>query len=358
MLDAQKHYWVGDDEVEKLLARGEGWLPNHPDRELIVEPLPEVPAAARARGARAAARRRRRGRRRRHRASAQAEEEAVEEPMRLQRAAARRRCRGAARERGDARARPRLRQRQAAARAAGGAVVRRRSSASTSPTPSLEIAKRRLRLDRLPPRQRERIELFQTALTYRDQRLAGFDAAAVVEVIEHLDQPRLRSFERVVFEHAQPEHGRRDDAEPRVQREVRGPAGRAVPSPRPPLRVDACRVRGLGRANRGRSSATRVRFLPIGPEDRRAWRADADGGVRGRDDTAARDPGAVARRARRRLRLRQVDVRAHALPADRGRLVRLLPRRSCPTTRTPRTRPTTRSSCCTTSPASGWLAAG
>ena len=36
VLDAQKHYWVGDDEVEKLLRRGEGWLPRHPERELIV----------------------------------------------------------------------------------------------------------------------------------------------------------------------------------------------------------------------------------------------------------------------------------------------------------------------------------
>src|SRR5262249_4513750 len=36
VLDARKHYWVGDAEVEKLLARGEGWLPSHPERELIV----------------------------------------------------------------------------------------------------------------------------------------------------------------------------------------------------------------------------------------------------------------------------------------------------------------------------------
>jgi hypothetical protein len=48
------------------------------------------------------------------------------------------------------------------------------------------------------------VRLFQTALTYRDRRLAGFEAAAVVEVIEHLDQPRLRAFERVLFEHARP----------------------------------------------------------------------------------------------------------------------------------------------------------
>ncbi|MEZ6070026.1 MAG: methyltransferase [Pirellulales bacterium] len=69
---------------------------------------------------------------------------------------------------------------------------------------SLEIAHRRLKLDRLPERQRERIRLLHGALTYRDVRLANFDAAAVVEVIEHLDPPRLKAFERVVFEHARP----------------------------------------------------------------------------------------------------------------------------------------------------------
>ncbi|MGH7720646.1 MAG: 3' terminal RNA ribose 2'-O-methyltransferase Hen1, partial [Gemmatimonadaceae bacterium] len=35
VLDDEKHYWVGDDEVEKLLRRGEGWLASHPERELI-----------------------------------------------------------------------------------------------------------------------------------------------------------------------------------------------------------------------------------------------------------------------------------------------------------------------------------
>jgi 3' terminal RNA ribose 2'-O-methyltransferase Hen1 len=69
---------------------------------------------------------------------------------------------------------------------------------------SLEIAHRRLKLDRLPERQRERIRLIHGALTYRDDRLANFDAAAIVEVIEHLDSPRLKAFERVVFEHAKP----------------------------------------------------------------------------------------------------------------------------------------------------------
>jgi 3' terminal RNA ribose 2'-O-methyltransferase Hen1 len=69
---------------------------------------------------------------------------------------------------------------------------------------SLERARARLRLDRLPPRQAERIALLHGALTYRDRRLAGFDAAAVVEVVEHLDPPRLSAFERVLFDQARP----------------------------------------------------------------------------------------------------------------------------------------------------------
>jgi 3' terminal RNA ribose 2'-O-methyltransferase Hen1 len=69
---------------------------------------------------------------------------------------------------------------------------------------ALEIAQKRLHWDRMPERQRLRIRLLHGSLTYRDHRLAGFDAAAVVEVIEHLDPSRLRSFERVVFESARP----------------------------------------------------------------------------------------------------------------------------------------------------------
>jgi 3' terminal RNA ribose 2'-O-methyltransferase Hen1 len=69
---------------------------------------------------------------------------------------------------------------------------------------ALEIARDRLRYDRLPLIQKERLRLLRGSLIYRDQRLAGFDAAAVVEVIEHLDAPRLAAFERVLFECAKP----------------------------------------------------------------------------------------------------------------------------------------------------------
>jgi 3' terminal RNA ribose 2'-O-methyltransferase Hen1 len=64
---------------------------------------------------------------------------------------------------------------------------------------ALEITERRLRLDRMPQRRRERLRLIQTALTYRDARLAGLDALVLMEVIEHVDPPRLAALERAVF---------------------------------------------------------------------------------------------------------------------------------------------------------------
>ena len=49
-----------------------------------------------------------------------------------------------------------------------------------------------------------RVRLLHGSLVYRDERLSGFDGAAVVEVVEHLEPPRLTAFERVLFEFARP----------------------------------------------------------------------------------------------------------------------------------------------------------
>ncbi|MFN8223123.1 MAG: 3' terminal RNA ribose 2'-O-methyltransferase Hen1 [Gaiellales bacterium] len=202
VLDSGKHYWVGEAEVEKLMRRGEGWLASHPHRELIVqrylrhqrsltraavdqlvsEESPTVDDAT---------------------VESEAQEEAVERPLRLHE--------------------QRLGAVTAELEASGarrvldlgcgsGKLMRALLDNPQFTTivgvdvsyQSLERAARRLRLERMPQRHRERVELFQTALTYRDARLVGFDAAAAVEVIEHLDPHRLRSFERVVFEHARP----------------------------------------------------------------------------------------------------------------------------------------------------------
>ena len=48
----------------------------------------------------------------------------------------------------------------------------------------------------MPDSQRARLQLLQSSLTYRDERLAGYDAAVLMEVIEHVDPPRLPALER------------------------------------------------------------------------------------------------------------------------------------------------------------------
>jgi 3' terminal RNA ribose 2'-O-methyltransferase Hen1 len=201
VLDDEKHYWVGPDEVEKLLRHGEGWLATHPERDtiarrylrhrrslvddaiarLIVDEEPDVEEPE-------------------TRAS---EEEVLERPLslneqRLSTVLAALKGSGARRVVdlgcGEGRLLARLLEDRQFDEIVGMDVSYR----------ALEMATRRLRLDRLAPKQRERIRLVQGSLMYRDARLTGFDAAAVVEVIEHLDPPRLAAFERVVFEFARP----------------------------------------------------------------------------------------------------------------------------------------------------------
>lgn len=65
-------------------------------------------------------------------------------------------------------------------------------------------AKERLKFEEMAPKQKERVKLIQGSLTYKDNRLEGYDAAAVVEVIEHLDLNRLDAFEKVIFQCAKP----------------------------------------------------------------------------------------------------------------------------------------------------------
>ncbi|MFC1713935.1 3' terminal RNA ribose 2'-O-methyltransferase Hen1 [Candidatus Poribacteria bacterium] len=202
VMDDDKHYWVGDEEIDKLLRYGEGWLANHPERESITqrylkhqrrltraalaqlteEDDPDPDAAE---------------------AISDEEESSVEAPIRLneQRLDA---VMDALRESGASSVLDlgcgegkllRLLLRDKTFTQIVGMDVSYRS---------LEIATERLRLDELSDRQRERIKLIQGSLMYRDKRLNGYDAAAVVEVIEHLDAARLASFERVIFEFARP----------------------------------------------------------------------------------------------------------------------------------------------------------
>ncbi len=264
VLDDEKHYYVGDEEVEKLLRRGDGWLGAHPERELIVQRyLKHQKNLARTalsrlmqeEGADPGASEEAHG----------AEEQAVERPLRLNEqrigtVVAALRGSGARRVLdlgcGEGQLLRALLQDRSFEEVVGVDVSHR----------ALERAGEKLRLDRLPPMQRERIRLFHGSLTYRDQRLSGYDAAAVVEVIEHLDPERLAAFERVLFEYARP--GTVVMTTPNAEYNVRWetlPAGKfrhrdhRFEWTRPEFEVWAGRVA----ARLGYS----VRFLPVGPED-------------------------------------------------------------------------------------------
>ena len=259
VLDDDKHYWVNDAEIEKLLRRGEGWLGLHPDQELIVRRYLKHQA-------------------RLYRpAFAQLAEDvppqAVEEPQREE----------ALEERISLRDQ-RLGSVQAALKASGarrvldlgcgsGLLLRRllddgyeELAGVDVSARALEQAARRLHLDRLPEAKRERIKLFQSPLTYRDRRLAGYDAAALVEVIEHFDPARLTACERNVFDNARPRTV--VITTPNAEYNVRWGTLPAGQRRHPDHRFEWTRAQFAAWARTvGQRHGYAVRFLPVGPED-------------------------------------------------------------------------------------------
>ena len=202
VLDDDKHYWVGADEVDKLLRRGGQWLGAHPERDLITR------------------RYLRHDRRlatdalRRLMADDTADPETDDEASDAAELVAERKV-GLRDERIAA---------VVAAIAESGATkvldvgcgsgnllaallrlsqVRQVTGIDVSHR-ALQAAARRLQLDELSPRARDRVELLHGSVTYTDHRMRDFDAAAVVEVIEHLDPPRLGAFELSLFGNARP----------------------------------------------------------------------------------------------------------------------------------------------------------
>ncbi|WP_407569460.1 3' terminal RNA ribose 2'-O-methyltransferase Hen1 [Deinococcus altitudinis] len=189
VLDDAKHYFVDEGEIERLGRLGAGWLDTHPERELILRRSLKhqrdlLRLAAMQFG--------------------QIEEPATEpaapslNTQRLAAVEAELVASGAARVLdlgcGEGHLlKPLLANPQ----------FREVLGMDVSPR-ELKRAERYLRLDELPPTVRARLTLIQGSLTYRDARLHGYDAAALVEVIEHLDETRLWTLERVVFGDARP----------------------------------------------------------------------------------------------------------------------------------------------------------
>ncbi|MEU7552217.1 3' terminal RNA ribose 2'-O-methyltransferase Hen1 [Streptomyces sp. NPDC044571] len=207
VLDDAKHYWVAPDEVDKLLRAGDGWLAAHPENGLITS--------------RYLARHKRLTRDALERLElvrlAEADGSEVEE------------LDNAVDEGRDTEERPvplAVQRREAVLAALQAAGARRvldlgcgqgqlvqallKDPAYTEivgmdvSMRALSIAARRLRPERMGERQSARVTLFQGSLAYTDKRLAGYDAAVLSEVIEHLDPARLPGLEYAVFGAARP----------------------------------------------------------------------------------------------------------------------------------------------------------
>jgi 3' terminal RNA ribose 2'-O-methyltransferase Hen1 len=266
VLDDGKHYWVATDEVDKLIRAGGDWLAGHPEKELITRRYlahkRELTRDALARLAEVD----------------DAEPEDLDNALEGARIVAE-----------PDQPAPLSEQRRgavlAAIRAAGarrvgdfgcgeGALVRdlladpaiEQVVATDVAARALQAAARKLRLDRMTEPQRARLRMFQSSLTYRDERLAGLDAAVLMEVIEHIDPPRLEAMERVVFKHAAPSTV--IVTTPNVEHNVRY---ETLPPGTPRHRDHRFEwTRGQFRSWAGSAAGRngyRVRFLPVGTDD-------------------------------------------------------------------------------------------
>ena len=216
VLDNEKHYFITQNEVEKLLQKGKGWLEQHPEREIIVsrylinlkslvrsafevlqavedgiipdtdneaeqDELTKIEDTAAA-----------------HTQLQKAKKERLHD-IRLKLVAEKLKQSGAASVIdlgcGDGKLLRLLLKEKQFTRIAG-------TDVSYS---ELEKSQDKLHWEEMPEKQRERLSLFQSSLTYRDKRFSGFDAAAVVEVIEHLDPNRLPALEKSLFTYAKPQ---------------------------------------------------------------------------------------------------------------------------------------------------------
>ena len=209
VFDKQKHYYVTEDEIEKLMRHGEGWLASHPARDKIVrryfakkrsyahkaidrliesEPVDADDLA--------------------EDADENESEAAVPDEVKEKRISLNERRLEAVKNAvlqsgatsvidlgcGECKLTAMLLEEKQIKRVAAADVAVR----------ALEKAKRNLRMERMPAYKKEKLTLMQASLTYKDVRFSGYDAACVVEVIEHLDPQRIHAFERVVFEFAAP----------------------------------------------------------------------------------------------------------------------------------------------------------
>ncbi|MFI8501935.1 3' terminal RNA ribose 2'-O-methyltransferase Hen1 [Streptomyces sp. NPDC085524] len=205
VLDDAKHYWIAPDEVDKLLRAGDGWLASHPEHGLIssrylarhkrltqdaLERL-ELVRLAEADGSEV------------EEIDNAVDDEVAERsvPLAVQRREA---ILAALRGAGAARVLDLGCGQGQLVQALLKEVSFTEIVGMDVSVRALNMAAKRLRLERMGERQSSRVTLLQGSLAYTDKRLAGYDAAVLSEVIEHLDLERLPALEYAVFGSARP----------------------------------------------------------------------------------------------------------------------------------------------------------
>lgn len=209
VFDKQKHYFVSEDEIEKLMKHGEGWLASHPARNKIVNRYFNM---------------------RRSYAHKAIDRLIESEPVdaddlneETEETEADTTIPNEIKEKRISLNTKRLEAVKNAVLESGASSVIdlgcgegkltsmlleekqiKRVGAADVAVRVLEKAKQNLHYDRMPPYKKNKLTLMQASLTYKDPRFSGYDAACVVEVIEHLDPQRIPAFERVLFEFASP----------------------------------------------------------------------------------------------------------------------------------------------------------
>jgi 3' terminal RNA ribose 2'-O-methyltransferase Hen1 len=263
VLDDAKHYWVSTEEVDKLIRAGGDWLAGHPARDLITSRyLSHRRALTRSALARLAEADDAEPEELDNAVSQDEDDAGTRRPLAVQRREAILAV-----------------LRQTGARSVGdfgcgsGVLTKallaeqhiEKVVAVDVSARALQLAARHLNLERMPDRQRERLSIFQSALTYRDDRLAGLDAAVLMEVIEHVDPERLPALERATFGFAAP--AAVIVTTPNAEYNPQFPGLREGAKRHPDHRFEWTRAQFQSWAGQtARTHGYQVRFLPVGPE--------------------------------------------------------------------------------------------
>ncbi|WP_119731222.1 3' terminal RNA ribose 2'-O-methyltransferase Hen1 [Thermomonospora amylolytica] len=282
VLDHAKHYWMSSEEVDKLIRAGEGWLAGHPARTRIVRRyLANRRGLVRSALGRLAE-------------AEDAPEDALdrdpidEEPGTgdpLDEAAGRIEGEGEGEqaaappvplaERRIATVLEVLRQESAASVidlgcGSGKLLARLLADPFFTRIAGTDVSHRALAMARRTlERSRTRATgwaVFQGALTYADERFRGYDAAVLMEVVEHVDPPRLPAVERVVFGDARPRVV--VVTTPNVEHNVRYEGLAPGAMRHPDHRFEWTRAEFRAWADRvARTHGYAVRHVPVGDDD-------------------------------------------------------------------------------------------